>query len=334
MFNSNTSLSRTAKRVVQSIAAAGLMLGMSVQATPAAEKITFMMSWRAQADQGGYFQALAKGYYAECGLEVEIRQGGPGIDPAQLLAGGAIDFTLSPFIDTVVGLNDAGFPARSIMAIFQRSAQMLMTHEGNGIEKLEDMKGSPIMIAAISRRTFWPFFRDKYGWDDSQIRQYTGQLAPFLSDPKAVQQGFITNEPFLLKKQTGETVKTFLLADYGYQTYGTMVVTSQTMIDTKPEVVQCMVDSIKKGWADYLQDPSAAFEIIKKEEPKNTDELMAYAYKTIKDLNLVETDETREKGFGYMNEERWKAHSEMLVSLGLFKPFDYKSMYTLQFLNK
>lgn len=324
----------TAKKTLKCISAAAIMLGATVQATPAAEKITFMMSWRAQADQGGYFQALAKGYYAECGLDVEIRQGGPGIDPAQLLAGGAIDFTLSPFIDTVVGLNEAGFPARSVMAIFQRSAQMLMTREGNGIEKLEDMKGSPIMIAAISRRTFWPFFRDKYGWDDSQIRQYTGQLAPFLSDPKAVQQGFITNEPFLIKNQTGETVKTFLLADHGYQTYGTMVVTSQTMIDQKPEIVQCMVDSIKKGWADYLQDPSAAFEIIKKEEPKNTDELMNYAFNTIKELQLVETDETREKGFGYMNEERWKAHHDMLVSLGLFKPFDYKSMYTLQFLNK
>jgi NitT/TauT family transport system substrate-binding protein len=300
----------------------------------AADKMTFMMSWKAQAEHGGYFHALAKGYYSACGVDLTIRQGGPGIDPAQLLAGGAIDFSVAPFIDTVLLLNQAGFPARALMGTFQRSAQILMTHAGNGIETLEDMRGKPIMIAAISRKTFWPFFRDKYGWDDSQIRAYTGQLATFFADKNAVQQGFITNEPFLVRRQTGTAPKTFVLADYGYLTYGSIVVTSQATIDRNPKAVECLVQSAVRGWNEYLVDPKTAFEVIKKEEPQNTDDLMAYAYQTIKDARLVQTAETERAGLGSMTDERWKTHYEMLVSKDLIKPMDYKAAIDQRFLPK
>jgi NitT/TauT family transport system substrate-binding protein len=315
------------------LAAVSFVAAGTVNAT-AAEKITFMMSWKAQAEQGGFYNALVKGYYSACGVDITIRQGGPGIDPAQLLAGGAIDFSLAPFIDTVLLLNQAGFPARAVMGTFQRSAQILMTHSGNGINMLEEMRGKPIMIAAISRKTFWPFFRDKYGWSDAQIRAYTGQLATFFADKNSVQQAFITNEPFLVRRQTGDTPKTFLLADYGYLTYGSIVTTSQTLIDKNPKVVECVVQSSVRGWNDYLVDPKSAFEIIQREEPQNTNDLMTYAYQTIKDARLVQTNETEEAGIGTMNDERWKAHYEMLVDKDLIKPMDYKSAINRNFLPK
>ena len=300
----------------------------------AAEKVTFMMSWKAQAEHGGYFHALVKGYYRDCGVDMTIRQGGPGIDPAQLLAGGAIDFSVAPFIDTVLQLNQAGFPARALMATFQRSAQILMTHAGNGIEKLEDMRDKPIMIAAISRKTFWPFFRDKYGWSDAQIRAYTGQLATFFADKNAVQQGFVTNEPFLVRRQTGQAPRTFMLADFGYLTYGSMVVTSQGLIDRNPKVVQCVVQATVKGWNDFLADPKVGFEAIKKEEPQNTDDLMTFAHQTMKDVNLVQNADTARDGIGTMRAERWKAHYDMLVEKDLIKPMNWQSALDLRFLSK
>ena len=306
----------------------------NVTGAAAAEKITMMMSWKAQAEQGGFFQALVKNFYADCGVDMVIRQGGPGIDPAQLLAGGAVDFSLAPFIDTVLQLNQAGFPARAVMGTFQRSAQILMTHAGNGIETLEDMRGKPIMIAAISRKTFWPLFRDKYGWTDSQIRAYTGQLATFYADKNAVQQAFITNEPYLVQQQTGQKPKTFLLADFGYQTYGSILVTSQTLIDKNPKAVQCVVQAAVKGWNDYLVDPKPGFEQIKKEEPQNTDGLMNYSHQMIKDAHLVQTSDTEKDGLGTMKEERWKAHYEMLLSKDIVKPMDYRTAYDLRFVSK
>jgi NitT/TauT family transport system substrate-binding protein len=307
-------------------------VGPSAQAL---DKLTFILSWRAQAEHGGYFHALVKDYYKDCGLDLTIRQGGAGIDTAQLLAGGAVDFAIVPFIDTVLQMNQAGFPARAVMGAFQRSAQILMTHEGNGIETFEDMRGKPIMIGASARATFWPFLRDKYGWSDTQIRAYTGQLALFYANKAAIQQALITNEPFLVKRQTGETPKSFLLADYGYGTYASIVVTSQALIDKNPAAVRCMVDASVKGWSDFLGDPKPAFEVIKKEEPQNSDDLMAYTYRTIKDAHLVQTAETDGSAIGIMTLERWKAHYEMLVAESLIsKSLDYQKGLALQFLPK
>ena len=308
-------------------------LAFASTAPHAAEKLTFQMSWKAQAEQGGYFQAAAKGYYKDCGLDLTIRQGGPGIDPAQLLVGGAIDATLVAQIDSAYHMNKAGFPARGLMAAFQRSSQILMTHAGNGIEKFEDMKGKSIMIAAGSRSTFWPFLRTRYEWADSQIRSYTGQLAPWFSDKMAIQQGLLTNEPFLVKRETGEAPKTFLLADYGYRTYGSIVTVSQDLIASKPDAVRCLVQASVKGWDDYLKDPKAGFDLIKTFDPANTDDLMEYTYSTMKNADLVTGDDTKKFGFGAMTEARWKSHFDMLVETGLLPAdMDYKVAFDLSFL--
>jgi NitT/TauT family transport system substrate-binding protein len=315
-----------------------LMIALSLitvaNAAVAAEKATFQMSWKAEAEHGGYYDALVKGFYSDCGVDMTIRQGAPGVDGAQLLAGGAVDFTLVPFIDTVLQLNQAGFPARAVMGTYQRTAQIFMTHADNGINTPEDMRGKPIMISAINRTTFWPFFRDKYGWSDSQIRAFTGQMAAFFADKQAIQQDFISNGPFLVKKQTGETPKIFLFHDYGYLSYGSMVATSQTTIDKRPKVVECLVQASVKGWKDYFANPKPAFEIIKKEDPQNSDDLLDYAYGTLKSAHLIETEDTDKRGIGWMSDERWKAHYEMLVSKGLLKPLDWKSTMNLQFLPK
>jgi NitT/TauT family transport system substrate-binding protein len=315
----------------------GAAAAVALYATGAhsAERISFLMSWKAQAEQGGYYQALAKGYYAECGLDVVIRQGGPGIDTSQLLAGGAVEFALAPHIDAVLHMNIAGFPARAVMAAFQRSPQILMTHAGNGIERFEDMKDKPIMISAGSRATYWPILRQKYGWSDTQIRSYSGQMAAWFADKMAIQQGLITNEPFLVKRETGEFPKSFLLADYGYSTYGSVVTTSQEFIDKNPRATQCLVDASVRGWEDYLRDPALGFSVLKKEDPQNSDDLMGYTYKVMKESQLVVNEDTDKYGFGIMTDARWKAHHDMLAEAGLLKgDVDYRTAMTLRFLKK
>lgn len=316
------------------IAAASILL-CSLPAH-ANEKISLLLSWRAQAGFGGYYQALNRGFYQACGVDVTIRQGGPGIDALQLLASGAVDMTLAQQIDGVLHLIDAGFPVRAVMAAHQRTPQILMTHPGNGINSIEDMRGKPIMISSGSRSTFWPFLRVKYGLADSQIRTATGNLTLWLNDPMAIQQGLITEEPFLVRQQTGQLPKSFLLADIGYTTYAQMMLAPQPLIDNKPQVVACMVDASRKGWSEFLTDPNpVAFAAIKKDNDYNTDDMMRYTISTIHEFHIMETRDTAKYGIGAMSDERWKSHFEMLVQSGLIrKDLDYRQAYTLQFVNK
>lgn len=299
----------------------------------AAETMTFQMSWRPQAEQGGYYQALARGFYAACGIEMRIRPGGPGIDSTQLLTGGAVDVALVSQNDGVMRMVEAGFPARAVMAGFQKLPSIFMAHPESGVNSFEDMRGKPIMISQPNRNTFWPFLRRKFGFTDSQLRTYSGQIAVWMADQNAIQQGVITNEPFLIRQQTGADKRYFLLADAGYNPYTSIMAVSQKLIDEKPQAVQCLVDASRKGWEDFFRDPKPAFATIQKENPQNTDELMANSFRVMREMSLVENEDTARLGLGAMTDARWKAHFDMLVENGLFKPdFDYRSAYTLRFL--
>ncbi len=298
-----------------------------------AEKASLLLSWRPETEHGGYYQAYVKGFYKDCGVDLTIREGGAGVDSAQMLVGRAVDFIMASHIDAVLHMNEAGYQARALTAAFQKTGQILMAHPESGVDSLEAMKGHPIMIGQGSRATYWPYFRARYGWDEGQLRSYSGQLAPWLSDSKAVNQGVITNEPFTVKQQAGWDPKVFLLFDAGYKTYGSILTTSQEMIDKKPQVVQCMVSATNKGWVDFMtNDPSPALKAIQTADKSNTDALMAYAVQTMRDRHLVMGDDTDRSGFGAMTSDRWKAHTDMLKEFHLLKQeTDFMPALALQF---
>jgi NitT/TauT family transport system substrate-binding protein len=301
----------------------------------AAEKLSYMTTWRAQAEHGGYYQAVAKGFYRACGVELTIRQGGPGVDGKQLLVAGAIDMMSASFNDTALLVNVAGFPAKAVMAMFQRNPQILMVHGDSGYNSFEDMKDRPIMIGAASRTTFWPFLRARYGFSDAQIRSYTGQIAPFLADKAAIQQALITNEPRRVEVETGKLPKTFLLADHGYDAYASTTIVPQKLLETKPEAVQCFVNASIQGWIDFMKDPAPALELIRKDNPDNSDDVVGYAITMLKASGILETAESSRNGLGTMSDERWRSHSQLLQDAGIVpKNFDYRQAYTLQFVNK
>jgi NitT/TauT family transport system substrate-binding protein len=300
----------------------------------AATKLSFLTSWKAQAEHGGYYMAVANGYYTKCGDDVTIRQGGPAMDAKQLFAAGAVDLMMAPYTDDALTLVSVGAKSRAVAAFFQKSPQILMTHAGNGINKMEDMLGKPIMISAGLRATVWPWLKATYGFTDAQMRNYTGQLAPWLVDPQAIQQGIITNEPNLARK-AGQDPKSFLLADLGYGSYSSMVVASQALIDRNPAAVQCFVDASIDGWKAFFKDPAPAVKLIKADNPDNSDDTINYAIETMKSAHLVEDAATDKLGIGAMSDARWQSHFEMLVAAGVLpKDMDYRNAYTLQFVNK
>ncbi|MDQ4060741.1 MAG: ABC transporter substrate-binding protein, partial [Pseudomonadota bacterium] len=184
------------------------------------QRIVFSTNWKAQAEHGGFYQAVAKGFYKKRGLDVQIRAGGPGIDNQQLLAAGAVDMAIGSNKFYALNLVQAGAPAIAVAAFFQKDPQVLLTHATSPISSLAEMKGKPIMIAKSATNTYWAWLKAKYGFTDEQIRPYTFNTAPFVVNKDAIQQGYLSSEPYKIKKEAGLDTRIFLLADYGYPTYG------------------------------------------------------------------------------------------------------------------
>jgi NitT/TauT family transport system substrate-binding protein len=302
----------------------------------ALDQVTFGTNWKAQAEHGGFYQAVATGIYEKHGLEVTIRPGGPQVNHAQLLAAGQIDFNMGGNVFGAFNyvLND--IPMVTVAATFQKDPQILMAHPDQGFKTLADLKGHPILISQDARTTYWEWLKTQFGFTDDMVRPYTFNPAPFLADPSAIQQGYLTSEPFAVEREGGFVPQVFLLADAGYDTYSTTIETSWRLVEDNPDLVQRFIDGSIDGWYSYLYGDSApANALIKADNPDMTDEQIAYSIAKLKEYGIVDSREAEQLGIGAMTDERWRNFFRFAADAGLYpKDLDLSRAYTLQFVNK
>ena len=312
-----------------------VIAGLAGAGQAVAQTVSFGTDWKAEAEHGGYYQAIATGIYRGHGLEVTLRQGGPQVNHAQLLAAGRLDFNLAPNSFGPLNFTAENIPMVAVAAIFQKDPSVLIAHPGQGNDSLAALKGKPIMIGSDTRITSWMFLKNKFGYTDDQLRPYAFSVAPFLADPKAVQQGYLSSEPFTIEAQGMKPV-VLLLADAGYSSYGSLIQTSEKLAQEKPDLVQRFVDASIEGWYSYLYgDPAPANELIKRDNPEMTDALLAYGIAKIKEYGIVVSGDAKTYGIGAMTEARWHDFFDTMSNAGVYpKGLDFRKAYTPQFVNK
>lgn len=339
-------MSKTTSRAVPRISPRPFLRALTLAAAAAAlsaapapaqppDKITFGTNWKAQAEHGGYYQAVATGIYRKAGLDVTIRMGGPQINHPQLLAAGVLDFNMGTDSFTALNYLRNAIPMVTVAAIFQKDPRVLLAHPGQGHDSLEAMKGKPILIGSAGRTTYWLFLKAKYGYTDDQIRPYTFNLAPFLADKSVIQQGYLTSEPYKMQ-QAGVKPVVHLLADAGYPSYAATIDTSWKLVREKPDLVQRFVNASLEGWYSYLYgDPAPANALIKKDNPEMTDDQIAYSIAKIKEHGIADSGDALKLGIGAMSDARWRQFYDAMVTVGAYPAgLDLSKAYTLQFVNK
>lgn len=299
------------------------------------QKVRFGTDWKAEAEHGGYYQAIATGIYRRYGLDVELRQGGPQVNHAQLLAAGRLDFNIATNSFVPLNFVQQNVPMVAVAAIFQKDPSVLIAHPGQGDDSFAALKGKPIMIGSDTRIGSWIFLKKKFGYSDSQIRPYTFSVAPFLANPQAIQQGYLSSEPFTIEK-AGVKPVVLLIADAGYSSYSSLIETSDRLVHANPDLVQRFVDASIEGWHSYLYgDPAPADALIKRDNPEMTDALLAYGIAKLKEYGIVDSGAAKTDGIGAMTDARWRDFFDTMSDAGVYpKDMDYKKAFTLQFVNK
>lgn len=301
------------------------------------DKVSYQTNWRAQTEHGGFYLAAANGIYKKYGLDVDIRPGGPQQNPTQLLLGGRVDMIMGNSLEALHFAKE-GIPFLCIASIFQKDPQVLIGHPDTGFAGFEDLKGRTLLIGSGGRVTYWPFLRRKYGLSDSQLRPYTFNLAPFLADRNAVQQGFLSSEPFSIERETGRAPVVLLIADTGFSAYQTTIATSRRLATEKKDLLQRFVDATLEGWSQYLKGGpaiAAANALIKQANPEQTDERIDYAIRVLNQRGIVMSGDALAGGIGAMADARWQAFYESMVAVGVLPPgLDVARTHTLEFVNK
>lgn len=317
-------------------ALAAIALSLPSFAADALQPLSFVTDWRAQAEHGGFYQALAEGRYKARGLEVRIVQGGPAVNIPQLLAAGAADMGMGSNSFMPLNLLASGAEVKAVAAIFQKDPQVLITHPRDDISSIADMKGKPIMVSDATIGAFWIWLRAKFAFEDGQIRKYTFNLAPFLTDPNAIQQGYLSSEPYLIETQGGFKPEVYLLADEGYPGYANLILAPNATIAAKPEMVRAFVEASIEGWMSYLYgDPSAGNALIKADNPEMTDDVLAQAIEKMRTNGIVDSGDTATLGVGAMTDARFQAFFDVMSQYGVYeKSLDWRQAFTTEFVNQ
>jgi len=300
------------------------------------DKVSFGTNWVAEAEHGGFFQAVADGTYRKYGLDVTIVPGGPNDNNRMLLIAGKIDFFMAA--NTLMSFDAVTnkVPVISVASIFQKDPQVFLTHPESKITKLEELKPLTLFVSKEGITSYFQWLKSDYGFSEKNVRPYTFNAQPFIASRQSAMQGYVTSEPFAVEKAAGFKPGIILLADYGFNTYSTLIETRQDIIEKKPDLVQRFVDASIIGWYHYIYgDNSAGNAMIKKLNPEMTDDLLAYSVAKMKEYGIVDSGDSFKNGIGAMTDERVTSFFEKMVKAGVVKSdLDYHKSYTLRFVNK
>jgi NitT/TauT family transport system substrate-binding protein len=325
----------TARRIFL-LATLAAALGCGDGGAQTLDKVTFATNWVAQAEHGGFYQALADGTYRKYRLDVTILPGGPNANHRLLLAAGKIEFYMSANTLQAFDAAAQNVPTISVAAIFQKDPQVFLAHPGQGIEKFTDLKKLTLFVSKEGVATYYQWMKREFGFRDEQVKPYTFNPQPFLADKRCAMQGYVTSEPFAVERQGKFKPKIFLLADQGFESYSTLIETRRDLAEKNADLVQRFVDASIIGWYNYLyRDNAAANAMIKRDNPEMTDALMVYAVETMKRYGIVDSGATRNLGIGAITDVRVKSFYDQMARAGVVKAgLDIGKAYTPRFANK
>ena len=316
---------------------AGILLGMCAAGAALAQPldaVRFGTNWVAEAEHGGFYQALADGTYKKFGLDVTIVPGGPNVNNRILLPVSKIDFFMSANSLQSFDAVEHNIPTVAVAASFQKDPQVFIAHPD--VSKFEDLKTRTLFVSKEGMATYFQWLKSDYGFSESKVKPYTSNAQPFLADKNSAMQGYVTSEPFVIEQQAHFRPRVFLLADYGFNAYSTLIETRRELVEKKPDLVQRFVDASAIGWYHYIHgDSRPGNELIKKQNPEMTDAMLANSIAKMKEYGIVDSGESVKLGIGAMTDAQWKSFFDKMVHAGVVKPsLDYKRAYTLQFVNK
>ncbi len=297
-------------------------------ARPGLVKVRFQTDWFPQPEHGGYYQALAKGFYAEEGLDVEILPGGPNAHVMTAVGTGRADLGMTNGDDLIVAIA-RGLPIKLIAAEMQRDPQGILFHATHPLRNLRDLDGKTVMAGAGS---VWIQFVQKKLGIHFNLLPLAGDLARFMHDENFIQQCFVTNEPYFARLR-GADPGVFLIAHEGYEPYRAMFA-SDDILQKQPDLVRRFVRASLRGWQDYVTgDPAPANSLLRHLRPDLPEDFFAYSIRAMNEHHLVLGDPARGEYTGALSPARLENQIRVLSELGLLdRPVAVSDVATLEFL--
>jgi len=277
--------------------------------------IRVQLDWFPEPEHGGLYEALAKGYFKDAGLDVTLLSGGSNVLVTQFVGAGQAEIGQSATTQVIQAIA-GGLPVINIAAIFHRMPTGLMMREENPITDFKQLDGKTIM--ARPEAVYLPYLKKKYGINFTVIPQDYSP-AHLLGDPNFIQEGFFIAEPYNLQK-TGAKIKWLPLWDSGYEPALTLFANTRFATE-HPDQLRAFLTAFVRGWKEYLEgDPTAGNALIKKNNPNADDDFFKFERDQIAKFNLARGDPAQGEDYGTLNLVKIKNEIAIMEDLGMLKP--------------
>ncbi len=281
----------------------------------ASDKIQLALNWKAEPEFGGFYADETSGAFKKQGLEVEILQGGEGTPVVQMIAAGKVDFGIVS-ADEIVMAQATGKDVVGLFAVFQTNPQGIMSHADRGFKNIGEVLAGDGILALQKGLPYAQFLLQKHKNIKVKIVPYAGGVGPFLADAKYSQQCFVIAEPLEAAKKKAK-VKTFLVADEGYNPYTAVLATRGEVWKKNPKLVKSVIDAVRAGWREYMAHPDEANKVMG--ELNKSIDVATFKEIAMAQLPLLESADTKANGIGHMTEDRWQTLAKQLSELKLIK---------------
>lgn len=293
------------------------LLPAAASAAPAKApfKLIVQLDWVAEPEHGGFYQAQARGYFREAGLDVTLIPGGPGAHVKESIATGKAHIGQAGQVETLQQQAE-GLPFVQFAAVFQDDPAGILVHADSAVRKFEDLQGKTIIA-----RPEWPFLQylqKKYGLKVNIVPQ-SFSVAAFMGNKEALQQGYYIAEPYHITKAGGKKPRFLSTWDAGFRAYAVLIA-NKRFAREHPEELRAFTRAYVRGWRDYLAgDPKAAHDLMKAANSNNTDEFMMFSRQMILDEKLVTGRDADggEAKIGRLDPARYVTQINLLEELGL-----------------
>src|SRR5262249_62285302 len=139
-------------------------------------------------------------------------------------------------------------PTLAVAAMFQKDPQVLIAHPDAGVQKFDDLKKLTLFVSKEGIASYFQWLKADYKFDETKVKPYTFNAQPFLADPNSAMQGYVTSEPYAIKREIRVKPNEFLLPDQRFDTYSTLIETRRDLVENKTNLVQRFVDASIIGW--------------------------------------------------------------------------------------
>lgn len=276
--------------------------------------VTLQLRWLHQFQFAGYYAAMHKGFYREAGLDVTIRQGGPGVDPVGDVLAGKADFGVSNSSLVIDYLN--GKPVLLLGPIFQHSPSILLMR--GRVERPVDLAGAgPVALMGGDQDVELKamFLNEGIPLEKMQFVPDDRHLDDLIEGRVAALYAYLSNEPFTLE-QKGIPYSVLRPQTYGMDFYGDALFTRQSLEEARPGVVAAFREASIRGWGYALAHPDEIIELIL-ERYNTQNKSRAHLLFEARTLNnLINPDVIQ---IGHSNPGRWQHIAETYERFGVVK---------------